>query len=329
MNTQVFEILNRQEQEEQDAYRSPARLLDMVRQDFADSEELLRLFDVFGSGIASFFDQPQSPALIRKKAVPVRTGRTFAVHKHTLCQISYFHTHDFYELIYVLAGSCTQEFSHLQAPLVLREKQACLLGPGIVHAMSRCRSEDMILKITIPAELFAETAGAVGEERETGVRLFRTCSAQADFLVCMLLKESFYRDLHWDTAVKNYLSLLFIELLRGPEYGSPELLLRLREYFDARPRSATLGGFASAIGYSAHYTARLIKRYTGKSFLELAVSVKMERAGTLLAETDLPVEQIADCLGYANASGLYKQFYAKYGITPGAYRKMFQEKQGR
>lgn len=329
MNRQVFEILNRQEQEEQGVYQSKTRLLAMIREDFADSESLLRLFDASGAEFVSMFRRPEFPEFVREKAIPVRTGSAFAVHKHTLCQVPYFHTHDFYELIYVLGGSCTQEFLHLSAPLVLREKQACLLKPGIVHSMSRCKSDDMILKITIPAGLFAKTAGIVVEEQETGIRVFQTCPAQADFFVCMLLKESFGRDRHWDAAVENYLSLLFIELSRGPEYGSSELLLRLKEYFDARPRSATLGGFAAAIGYSEHYAARLIKRYTGKSFLELAVSLKMERAGKLLAETDVPVEEIADCLGYSNTSGLYKQFYAKYGMTPGAYRKMFEDKQGR
>lgn len=328
MNRQVFEILNRQEQEEQGVYQSKTRLLAMIREDFADSESLLRLLEMSGLGAASIV-RPEFSELVREKAIPVRTGSAFAVHKHTLCQVPYFHTHDFYELIYVLDGSCTQEFLHLPTPLLLREKQACLLRPGIAHSMSRCKREDMILKITIPADLFAKTAGIVIEDRETGIRVFPTCTVQADFFVCMLLKESCGSGIHRETAIENYLSLLSIELSRGPEYGSSELLLRLKEYFDARTGDTTLSGFASAIGYSEHYAARLIKRYTGKSFLELAVSLKMERAGKLLAETDMPVEEIADCLGYANASGLYKQFCAKYGMTPGAYRKMFEEKQGR
>lgn len=48
MNGQVLDILNQQEQAEQSAYQSEAFLLDMIRQDFADSESLLRFFDTLG-----------------------------------------------------------------------------------------------------------------------------------------------------------------------------------------------------------------------------------------------------------------------------------------
>ena len=40
----------------------------------------------------------------------------------------------------------------------------------------------------------------------------------------------------------------------------------------------------------------------------------------LLAETDAPIASIAGELGYANPSGLYKQFSRAYGMTPRAYR---------
>lgn len=329
MNRQVLDILNQQERAEQSAYQSEALLLDMIRQDFVDSETLLRLFDTFGVGAVQLFQTPDFPALVREAVVPVRTSDAFSIHKHTLCQIPYFHTHDFYELVWVLRGSCRQEFEHLPVPLVLREKQACLLRPGIVHSMSRCGSADVILKVTIPAALFARAAqNVIGNELDTGIRVFQAGAAQVDYLIYMLLQENFHRNDFWDSAVEHYLSLLFVELARGPEYRSSALLSKLAEYFDAGPCSAALSGFASFIGYSEHYTARLVKRHTGRSFTEVIVSLKMERARKLLSESDASIADIAENLGYANASGLHKQFLAACGMTPSAYRKLFDQGNG-
>ena len=116
MNRQLLDILNQQEQTEQTAYQSEALLLGMIRQDFVDSERLLYLLDMFGVGVVQLFQFPNFPTLIRETVMPVRTGNTFSIHKHTLCQIPYFHTHDFYELVYIFRGNCTQEFGHLPAP---------------------------------------------------------------------------------------------------------------------------------------------------------------------------------------------------------------------
>lgn len=329
MNKQVLDILNRQEQEEQTAYQSERLLLDMICQDFVGGESLLRLFDTSGVGVVQLFQFPNFPALIRETVVPVRTSNTFSIHKHTLCQIPYFHTHDFYELVYVLRGNCTQEFEHLSAPLVLREKQACLLSPSIVHSMSRCGSSDVILKFTIPTALFSKaTENAIIDEPGAGICIFQANTAQIDFLIYMLLKENFSRNDYWEAAVANYLSLLFIELARGPDYRSSTLLHQFTEYFDAHPRSATLGGFASFIGYSEHHTARLIKHHTGRNFLEIIVSLKMERARKLLSGSDATIAEIAEDLGYANASGFHKQFYAAYGMTPSTFRKLFERENG-
>lgn len=326
MNRQLLDILNQQEQAEQIVYQSETLLLDMIRQDFADSESLLCLFDTCDVGIVQLFHSLNFLPFVQKAVVPVRTSDVFSIHKHTLFQIPYFHTHDFYELVYVLRGSCKQEFGHLSAPLVLREKQACLLRPGIVHSMSRCSSADVILKFTIPAALFAKTAeNIIGNKLDSGIRVFQGNTAQIDYLIYILLQEIFYQNDFWDSAVENYISLLFVELARGPQYCSSTLLFQLTEYFDAYPCSATLRGFALFIGYSEHHTSRLIKRHTGQNFPEIIVSLKMERARKLLSESDATIADIAETLGYANASGLHKQFFAAYGMTPSAYRKLFDQ----
>lgn len=324
MNKQILAILDRQEKEDQAAWRSQTLFHDMIRQDFVDSENMICTFADFDvqSGLSA--QAYAFPAVIRSSGIPVRTGSIFDIHKHTLCQIPYWHTHDFYELIYVLRGKCTQQINHRPAPLVLREKQACLLYPGAAHCLSRCSAEDVILKFTIPTALFSRIPFSAAETSpESNVCIFNARSPLIDFLIYTLLKESACQRPLWDAAVQSYLSALLVELSREPELCHSVLLYQLAEYLDRCINEAALSGFADFVGYSPRYAAHLLKEQTGRSFQELTVSFKMERARKMLAGSDAPVAEIAHVLGYHNASGLYKRFLAAYGMTPAAYRSLF------
>lgn len=324
MNKQIMAILDRQEEKDQAAWRSQALFRAMIRQEFVDSENMIRLFADFDvqSGISA--QACGFPAVIRNSGIPVRTGNIFAIHKHTLCQIPYWHTHDFYELIYVLRGKCTQQLNHWPTPLILQEKQACLLDPGTAHCLSRCSAEDVILKFTIPTALFPKIPFPMAETgAKSKVCVFNAHSPLIDVLVYTLLKESVCQRPLWDAAVQSYLSALLVELAREPEPCHSVLLHRLAEYLDRCIKEATLSGFADFVGYSPHYAAYLLKEQTGKSFQELMVSFKMGQARKMLVGSDAPVAEIAHILGYHNASGLYKRFLAAYGMTPAAYRNLF------
>ena len=85
-------------------------------------------------------------------------------------------------------------------------------------------------------------------------------------------------------------------------------------------KHASLTHFAGTFGYTPAYASRLVKRQTGKSFLELLSGYRMQRAAELLSSSDLSVEDIALEIGYQVPSALYKQFSAHFGMTPNEYR---------
>ena len=48
---------------------------------------------------------------------------------------------------------------------------------------------------------------------------------------------------------------------------------------------------------------------------------RFQKALMFLVETELPVEKIAANIGYENQSYFYRQFKARYGMTPSQYRQ--------
>lgn len=69
------------------------------------------------------------------------------------------------------------------------------------------------------------------------------------------------------------------------------------------------------------YLYRLFMRHENCSPMQYLTKVRLSRAAELLRQTSLSVSEIADAVGFFDASHLSKKFIKKYGITPGEYRK--------
>ncbi len=311
-NSGFFQLFDRHEREDYNATLSEAAIRQMISEEFEEADKI----------ISAGFDKETLKTLDAngQPFIPTRKSDKFHMRKHTACQQPYYHGHSFYEFIYVLSGECTQHFRNPERKLTLKKSQACLLPPGTVHSLEKSRKGDNIIKTVIPTELFEKCADNL--KIGTEMTVFDKTSEQVNFIVMRLLSEYYGGADYSERAVENYLSLLFIELLRGERDRDEHLADELNLYFAESIGSASLHGFASTLGYSEKYAGRMIKERLGASFSELLLSYKLQKAAQLMADTDLPIEEIAREAGYNNPSGLYKQFFASYGMTPSAYRKM-------
>ena len=311
-NSGFSQLLDRHEREDYNVTLSEAAIRKMISEEFEEADRI----------VSVGFDKSMRETLGTdgQLFIPTRKSDKFHMRKHTACQRPYYHGHSFYEFIYVLSGECTQRFRNPERNLTLKKGQACLLPPRTVHSLEKSRKGDNIIKTVIPAELFEKCA--VGLKIGTEMTVFDKTSEQVNFIVMRLLGEYYGGANYSERAVENYLSLLFIELLRGERDRDEHLADELNLYFAGNVGSASLRGFASTLGYSEKYAGRMIKEHLGASFSELLLSYKLQKAAQLMADTDLPIDEIAREAGYNNPSGLYKQFFASYGMTPSAYRKM-------
>lgn len=91
---------------------------------------------------------------------------------------------------------------------------------------------------------------------------------------------------------------------------------KILSYISANPEKATLQSIAEKFSYHPNYVSELLHRKTGKTFSEILLRCRMERAAALLKNTTLTVEDIAYMLGYNNSSNFYKAFRAYYHKSP-------------
>lgn len=105
--------------------------------------------------------------------------------------------------------------------------------------------------------------------------------------------------------------------------STDELARRAVALVDAAPaRRHTVAEIAAALGISPRRVPTLFRARTGTSFREYCLEARLRRARVLVGETDLPLGTIARMLGYADHTLLSKQFRARFGSSPRAYRRL-------
>lgn len=102
---------------------------------------------------------------------------------------------------------------------------------------------------------------------------------------------------------------------------SIELLGHMRAP-DARPDHDRMGAIARAAGVSRAHFFKLFREHTGITPKLYSNTIQIERALTLLAETNDPVTHIGDDLGFSCQSTFTRFFSSHVGMAPTAYRSV-------
>jgi transcriptional regulator GlxA family with amidase domain len=86
---------------------------------------------------------------------------------------------------------------------------------------------------------------------------------------------------------------------------------------------APVGAMASLSGLPERSFVRRFAKATGMKPLDYAQALRLEEAKQMLETTDLPVEAIANEIGYEDTSFFGRLFRRKTGLTPAQYRLRF------
>ena len=311
-------ILDLHEHDDKRQAEKEALIITAIKKEFANGKAILKLAQSLSLSVQDLIEGKISGFPI----IPIRQSDKFYIKKHTLSQTPYFHSHEFYELIYVHRGQCEQSFKD-GTKIHLTQRQCLLIPPGAVHLIEKCNPNDIILKLVIPCSIFEDTASKILGGMPDKVIMFDNVSATAEFAVLKLLEEELRVYEYKDLVTNSYLTIIFSQLAGCGSNGIAITTL-LSSYFEKNVKTASLSEFAKMRNYNPDYASRLIKNQTGKSFSHLLSSYRIELAKRLLTDSALSIEDIAEEVGYSNASGLYKQFFLLLGMTPSAYRKLLK-----
>lgn len=166
--------------------------------------------------------------------------------------------------------------------------------------------------IKLPAEIGRTPEDTVGKPMEDYQKIISK-GKRSEILeglkeYCFLLGEHFgeTRETKLQSSLKRAISYM------NQEYGNEELMM---------------GDVAKYAYISSSYLSLLLKKETGKTFIEYLTDIRMEHARKLLLDTGMKNYEVAQACGFANATYFSTVFKSVYGMSPSAYRKEYEDKQ--
>lgn len=254
------------------------------------------------------------------------------------------HVHDYVEISYVYCGNAPQIVNGAQ--LTLAQNEVLLLDAACPHAIGELGEHDIMLSIVISRPML----------RRSLDQSLSSAGTVSRFLLNALNDETDHRGhVHFRTVnsrrVRRYMQEMLCELLE-PTAASPQIVSRLFElllvelmqsyeaallqagtpalpsaqvaaavgYIERHACDCTLEDVARHLHLSPNYASALLKRQSGRTFMQLVQESRLTRAATLL-DAGSTAEAAAREAGYANMSFFYKKFAERYGCTPAAYRQ--------
>jgi two-component system, response regulator YesN len=122
--------------------------------------------------------------------------------------------------------------------------------------------------------------------------------------------------------LKESLKLFFAAAEKAGIVSNRSGINRVLRYIREHPeRELSASEMAEMAAMSAGHFSRIFKAETGISYSRFLTRLRIERANTLLLETDLPIETIAAEVGFENTSYFYRVYKRETGRTPGDRRR--------
>jgi AraC-like DNA-binding protein len=262
----------------------------------------------------------------------VQLGRYFS-NKNSVIE-SHAHT-NYFELTVVLDGEGTIYSNTV--PTEVKRNDVYLSLPNDIHKIVSSASAPLKFDFFSFSTSDDELASALKTIEMTCLaptnRVFRdkNVSTLVDMGISELLAESDYQT----ETLTSILRLLVVHIIKNFNHPTSrvhtaqmnpnkadELCYQLMSYINSHIYEIkNLEELAQNTNYCYPHLSTLFKKHTSQTLSEYFRFQKLEKAKTLIEETELSLTEIAEKLNYASIYSFSKAFKNQYRICPAEYRK--------
>ena len=273
---------------------------------------------------------------LRSDKIPQFCGSHLITEDHSAKHAVLPHTHeDFLELYYVYSGEGRYMVNNQFYDV--KEGDIVICNAGVLHGENP----------SDPRQVRSYSVG-ISHVALLGLQDNTLCEADVcPVLSCGLLKQQvgeLFRLIYLlsndpktlgetCTALSISLLLLTYELLQSRERNTvirtrtsaSATADRVRRYLDKHYREAlTLEQISRDLHINAYYLSHTFKNEFGVPPIQYAMKRRIGEAQGLLMDTNIPIGDIADSLGFSSTCHLNTMFNKYVGIPPGKYRQSFK-----
>lgn len=267
------------------------------------------------------------------------------VHRHSRYCPAFVHKHTFFEIIVVIAGSCVNCIDNQNH--LLEEGDVCIIAPGEYHAIKDSK-DSIIYNILIKHYNFSDTFSSFllqsnvlssffmqvlyGEKGQKCITFHTKGDMNLQMLFDILILECTQgkNNMHISSMSESLLNTIFNCLAmrhsNSQEHNTvlnfdSQLMLKIKQYISENMKDASLASLSEEFNYSPTYLSKLVKKVTGYNLSNIIRRIRIDKACSLLSNTDLSVAEISEIVGYKSTRQFNRAFHALLNKTPTEYRK--------
>lgn len=267
------------------------------------------------------------------------------IEKHKRYLPEFTHRHTFFEMVYVFSGVCTQKIEGKF--LEMKSGDICILAPEVNHSI--CVFDDsIVINVQIKKTTFNESffqlltdnnvlssffIKILNTKSYNNYILFHTANDEnLRSLLLNMINENMKKEKYSNKIVNNMLMMFFGYLLRRyenhvelPQYIKSEVdkIVEILNYIQENFKEVTLENVAEKFNFSLPYLSKIIKKFTGETYTEIVQKIKMNKACTILVNTNCSINDICYMVGYVNQEHFIRVFKKCFGMSPTQYRKKY------
>lgn len=307
------------------------------------AEDFISVMRLLPVNISFWNTTPKKGVIVAESIMPTQL-EVYAL-RYVRDIVESMHTHNFFEVNYVISGRCKMVFEN--ETRFLKEGELCIIAPNSSHDVT-VSDDSQVISLMLRQNTFETTFFKLLAQEDLLASFLRNIlysgNATANYLLFStdnspeiirsirdIFMECHLADNYSNTCVVSRVHLFFSLLLRGysdsiqfyenqKNLGDHANFTQLLQYIQNHAQTLTLESLADTFHYNPSYLSRMIKKNTGQTLVEILTNLRISRASDLLVHTNLKVEDIAKSVGYDSVDHFSRQFKKMRGMAPRDYR---------
>ena len=248
-----------------------------------------------------------------------------------------------FQVIHPISGSCTLTIQGKST--VIPEKAILLLAQGIPHLLD-VPEDSKVIDVIVPISTMKSNFNKI-VDFQSPVSAFVSNSLWGDItsafmlfhkptngyiysLLDMMVSEECYPSNN-SNLIKVFLLMSLIGYLSSYTPSNFDMsavritrsdqIPKILNYINDNYRTVTLEKLAENFHYTVPYVSKLIRCATGMTFTAILRETKFDVCRSLLINSDLKINRIAEIAGFQNTDHFNRIFKKRMGITPSDFKK--------
>ena len=249
-----------------------------------------------------------------------------------------FHRQDFFFINYAYKGDYGAQSYRFDNHLTIRENECYIGQPFSGYALYGASDKAIIIVgVLIKKEVFyrnfLQTISSdnrllhffldpkINSFSDEFIRIENMHDNSIRALIELMVVEYANKQADTQAILKTMTMALIMLLSRQFRFSREEpvtkdIIGQMIGYIDEHLDHVTLSVLSSEFGYHPAYISSQLSQKTGKTFSQILLSQRMERAVFLMKNTDLSIEEMVPMIGYTDKSNFHKAFLNYYGKAP-------------